>query len=195
MQITLNQVKNLSYVVIDDLYLPEEVAQIKTEIQTLLPNFNAPTALNTAIDKQNNIKHNGLKLYIDDHYVDRNASSILKINRKIFCDEIVNTATEFNQFFYAIRTCTSDFTLLNCYAEGEEYKAHEDRSILTVITFFSSGEISGGGLEFPNQGVVVPFKENRAVIFPGCALHASQPIIAKAGAFKTSIAQFLKYAS
>jgi hypothetical protein len=195
MQIALNQVKNLSYVVIDDLYLPEEVTQIKTEIQSLLPHLNKPTALNTATDEQGIIKHRGSKLYIDDHYVDRNASAILRLNRKIFCDEIVNTATQLNQFFYALRMCNRDFTLLNRYAEGEEYKAHEDNSVLTVMTFFSLGEINGGGLKFPNQGVIVPFKENRAVIFPGCALHATQPIVAKAGAFRMSIAQFLKYAS
>ena len=191
MQITLNQVKNLSYVVIDDLYLPEEVVQIKDELRGLLPYLNEPSSVQTATDENGNLKKKSMGLFIDAHYANRDDSAILRLNRKIFCDDIVEKATELNQFFYTLRACNSDFTLVNYYSAGEEYKPHTDNSALSVITFFSLGEISGGDFEFPEVNKTIPFKENRAVIFPGCALHAAQKTTAEPGMFRISIAQFL----
>ena len=193
MQITLNQVKNLSYVVVDDLYSSEEVIQIKAELDSLLLYLKEPTSLATACDENGNLKKNGMGLFIDGHYANRDDSAILKFNRKIFCKEIANKATELNQFFYTLCKCNSDYTLVNYYAAGGEYKPHTDDSAITVLTFFSLGEITGGDLIFPESGAVVPFKENRAVIFPGCALHAAQETIAEPGMFRISIAQFLNY--
>ena len=193
MQITLNQVKNLSYVVIDDLYLPEEVLQIKNELQCLLPYLKEPSSVETAVDKDGIPQKKGMGLFIDSHYTNRDDSDILKLNRKIFCAEIVNKATELNQFFYTLRKCNFDYTLVNCYAAGGEYRPHTDVSALSVITFFALGDVAGGDLIFPESGAVVPFKENRAVIFPGCAVHAAQETIAEPGMFRISIAQFLNY--
>lgn len=193
MQITLNQVKNLSYVVIDDLYLPEEVALIKAEIDNLLPHLEEPRVGDTAFDEDDNPQKKGRGLFIDRYYANRTDSAILRLNRKLFCDEIVNKATELNQFFYTLYRCNTDYTLLNCYAAGGEYKPHADKSALSAVTFFALGDIAGGDLVFPESGAVVPFKENRAVIFPGCALHAAQKTIAEPGMFRVSIAQFLNY--
>jgi hypothetical protein len=193
MQITLNQVKNTSYVVVDDLYSPEEVVQIKAEIQKLLPHLAYATTKNTAVDEQGNVKNNGKKLYIDAYYTNRNDSDILKINRKIFCKEVLDKATELNQFFNALYHCNSDFTLINQYKTGEKYLSHEDSSVISVVTFFGLGEFTGGGLAFPEIDVVVPFKENRTVIFAGCTPHAAQEIFAGPDASRISMVQFLNY--
>jgi len=162
MQITLTQVKNLSYVVVDDLYSPEEVIQIKAEIDSLLPYLEESSFSKTAWDENGDLKKNGMGLFVDRHYANRDDSAILKFNRKIFCEEIANKATELNQFFYTLRRCNSDYTLINCYAAGGEYKPHTDDSAITVLTFFSLGEITGGDLVFPESGAVVPFK----MLFP-----------------------------
>ena len=193
MQITLNQVKNLSYVVVDDLYLPEEVERIKNEARTLLSCVQTLEKTKVAVDDDGNAKKNGVGLFLDSHYTDRNNSNILTLNRKIFCEELVTKATELNQFFYTLRMCEIDWTLLNYYTSGKEYKPHRDLSAISVVTFFSLGDVSGGDFEFPEVEVVVPFKENRAVIFPGCALHAAKQTIAAPGAYRVSVAQFLDY--
>jgi hypothetical protein len=193
MQITLNQVKNLSYVVIDDLYLPEEVERIKDEARALIPCVQTPEETNVAMDANGNPQNTGIGLFLDTHYADRSNSAILTLNRKIFCEEIVAKATELNQLFYVLRNCNYDTTLVNFYEADEEYKPHRDRSALSAVTFFSLGNISGGDFEFPEVEVVVPFKENRAIIFPGCAVHTAKQTIAAPGAYRLSVAQFLNY--
>jgi hypothetical protein len=192
-QINLMQAKNLSYIVVDDLYLPEELEQIKAELYALKEYAKNPEETGGATDKNDAPKKNAHGLFLDKHYQDRNSSDILRLNRKIFCEELVVKATEFNQYFYTIRNCDSDNTLINFYGAGEEYKRHLDASCLTAITFFSLGEIEGGDFEFPEVNEVVPFKENRAVIFPGCAEHAAKQTRAKPGNYRVSMAQFLNY--
>jgi hypothetical protein len=192
MQITLNQVKNLSYVVVDDMYLPEETAKIKAELHKLKPYAQISTATQVAI--ANGVPQKNAKgMFLDDYYGDRSNSDILCLNRKLFCDELVTKATEFNQYFFTIATCNFDKTLVNFYGESEEYKRHRDNSCLTALTFFSLGDVEGGDLEFPEANVVVPFKENRMVIFSGCTEHAAKKTSAKPGNYRVSIAQFLNY--
>ena len=193
MQITLNQVKNLSYVVVDDLYLPEEVERIKNEAKALMRYVQTYDETHVSRDAKGNPNKNGVGLFLDNHYLDRSKSDILTLNRKIFCEELVIKATELNQLFYTLHTCNSDWTLLNYYASGKEYKPHRDTSAVSVVTFFSLGNVSGGDFEFPEVEVVVPFKENRAVIFPGCALHAAKQTIAAPDEYRLSVAQFLTY--
>ena len=187
------QAKNLSYIVVDDLYLPEEFEQIKVELHKLKEFAKCPGEAGVAFDKNDIPKKNAHGLFLDEHYQDRNSSDILRLNRKLFCEELVVKATEFNQYFYTIRICNLDTTLVNFYGADEEYKPHRDNSCLTAITFFSLGEIEGGDLEFPEANIVVPFKENRTVIFPGCAEHAAKQTQAKSGNYRVSMAQFLNY--
>jgi hypothetical protein len=193
MQVTLNQVKNLSYLVVDDLYLPEEVERIKNEARALIPCVQTLEETNVAVDSNGNAKKTGTGLFLDTHYADRNNSAILTLNRKIFCEELVTKATELNQFFYTLHMCDLDWTLLNYYTSGKEYKPHRDSCAISVVTLFSLGNISGGDFEFPEVEVVVPFKENRAIIFPGCALHTAKQTIAAPDAYRLSVAQFLTY--
>jgi hypothetical protein len=187
MLITPKQAKNLTYIVIDDLYEPEELLLIKAELQGLLPHLQNREATTSA-------NKTGGGLFLNAYYrEDPFKSAILSLNRKLFCNEIVTKATEVNQFFNIIGKCNSDNTLVNYYKSGEEYKPHIDHNPITALTFFSLGEIEGGDFKFPEVNEVVPFKENRMVIFPGCALHAAKPTVAKENAYRVSMAQFLNY--
>ena len=192
MQINLMQAKNLSYIVVDDMYLPEELAKIKAELHKLKHHTEDP--VNTRVAMYNGVpQKNAKSVFLDDYYSDRNSSDILRLNRKLFCNELVTKATEFNQYFFTIGACNFDRTLINFYEATEEYKKHRDSNCLTALTFFSLGDIEGGDLEFPEVEVIVPFKENRAVIFSGCAEHAAKQTIAKPGNYRVSMAQFLNY--
>ena len=193
MIITPKQVKNLTYLVVDDLYEPSELLQIKAELQELLPYAQSPEQTYSAKNEKGNPIKTGTGISLDEHYNDRTKSAILNLNRKLFCKEILVKGVELNQFFYTIRMCNTDTTLINYYKSNEEYKRHRDTSALTAITFFALGEISGGDLEFPEVETVVPFRENRVVIFPGCALHAAKPTVAQENSYRVSMAQFLNY--
>jgi hypothetical protein len=193
MLIIPKQVKNLTYIVIDDMYAPDEVLQIKTELLQLLTHRRQGNASDTAVDKNNNVTKSGKGLFLDCHYKDRNQSQILNLNRKLFCEEIVQTATQANQFFNTIRQCNNDSTLVNYYENGQEYKEHVDKASITALTFFGIGEVMGGDLIFPTVNETVSFKENRVVIFAGCTPHVATPPITKANSYRVSIAQFLNY--
>jgi hypothetical protein len=193
MQIDLIQVKNLSYVVVDDLYSSEEVTEIKAELHVLKQHAKSSAETGVALDEDKMPKKNAHGLCLDNHYAIRESSDILRLNRKIFCDELATKAPELNQQFYTLRYCNQDYTLVNFYGANEEYKKHRDNSCLTAVTFFSLGSIEGGDLEFPEANVVVPFKENRMVIFSGCVEHAAKQTIAKPDNYRVSIAQFLNY--
>ena len=187
------QAKNLSYIMVDDLYLPKELEQIKAELHELKQYAKDPIAVGVAFDENDAPKKNAHGLFLDDYYADRNVSNILRLNRKLFCEELVVKATELNQYFYTIRNCNRDSTLVNFYGADKDYKPHRDNSCLTAVTFFALGEVEGGDFEFPEVSEVIPFKENRAVIFPGCAEHAAKQTRAKPGNYRVSMAQFLNY--
>jgi len=193
MVITPKQVKNLSYVIVDDLYSAEEVEQIKGELRGLIPFWRDAVNTGTATDDGGQLKKNAMGLFLDEHYKDRSKSPILNLNRRLFCEEIVHEATKASQYFYGLRTCNYDTTLANYYSNGGDYKPHRDNSLLTAVTYFCLGNISGGGLVFSEQDEIVPFRENRTVIFPGCAVHAAENVIAGEGSFRVSIVQFLNY--
>ena len=193
MVITPKQVKNLTYLVVDDLYEPVELLQIKTELNELLAYAQSAEQTRSANDEKGVPAKTGTGLFLDRHYDDRTKSVILNLNRKLFCKEIVDSGAKLSQYFYTIGACTNDTTLVNFYGANEEYKRHRDFSCLTAVTFFSLGEIEGGDFEFPEVNAVVPFKENRMVIFPGCAEHAAKQTQAKAGNYRVSMSQFLNY--
>jgi hypothetical protein len=194
MLIEAKQVKNFSYVVVDDFYDVNELTNIKIELKNLLEYAQNPKDTFTALDENKELKKKGSGLFVDDLYLgQRENSAILTFNRKLFCDEIVNEAVKLNQFFKILHHCDYDRTLVNFYQTGDEYREHRDHCAITAITFFSLGSVTGGDLVFPESGEVVEFKENRMVIFCGCALHATTPLITEDSSHRVSIAQFLNY--
>jgi hypothetical protein len=193
MLITPKQVKNLTYIVVDDMYEPNEVLQIKAELLQLLTQRKQADATGSAVDGNSNVKKSGMGLFLDRYYQERSQSSILNLNRKLFCEDIVQIATQANQFFNTIRQCNEDTTLINYYENGQEYKEHMDTTAITAVTFFALGEVAGGDLLFPMVNETVPFKENRVVIFAGCTPHAATPSIVQKNSYRVSIAQFLNY--
>lgn len=182
-----------NYIVIDDVYSDLEVEVLKKEIKDLKWFSQNPEETGTANDDTGILK-TGRGIFIDDHFANnRNASVILRLNRIIFDERILKASEEFNYFFNHIRRCTQDGTLVNFYENGEVYKPHRDFAMITAVTFFSIGDITGGDLSFDEFDEVVEFKENRMVIFPGCALHTAHEVHAEPGNYRVSIAQFLGY--
>jgi hypothetical protein len=65
-------------------------------------------------------------------------------------------------------------TLISLYQEGDEYKPHRDRAILSIIYYVFDGEFEGG--DFFLQKVKVPIENNSLIIFPSCVQHAVAPV-------------------
>lgn len=190
MYITFHRVKNLSYISIQDFFNPQELEEVKQEIKDLR-RFSLPEEkTGGAKDAKNIPKKDGKGVFLDYLYEEnREASSILKFNRKIFSEEIEEIAEKFDVFFGAIKESNMDSTLLNYYTCGQQYKAHKDDSRVSAVTFLREGEFSGGEFVFPEQAVTIPIIDNCTVIFPGCATHQAMPI--RGNGIRISIAQFI----
>jgi hypothetical protein len=194
MDIQLLQKDNFQYVVIDDFYTPDELKLIKEELQELLPFAVDEKHAGAAKDLNGNLLKNALGLFLDSHYnSNRLKSNILNLNRKIFLDEVVDGCQKLNPSFSYIRYVDCDYTLINYYKNNEQYKPHRDKSVLTLITFFSLGTFKKGQFTFPEYDIEIESKENRVVIFPGCIEHASLPIESEENNYRISMAQFLYY--
>jgi hypothetical protein len=193
MLIQAKQVKNFSYIVIDNMYEEDELAEIKKEIVSLLEHVKTPEETGAAVYESTVLKKSS-GLFVDDLYLARREqSALLTFNRKLFCDEIVREAVKLNLFYKILNKCDYDRTILNFYQTGDEYKPHVDSCPITAITFFALGDIHGGDLTFPESNETVCFKENRTVIFSGCALHATTPVVTEPDGYRVSMAQFLTY--
>jgi hypothetical protein len=184
----------LDYIVVDDVYTSEELKSIKAELQGLVPHAQPVEVIGSGRDDDNQYKKNCLSLWADIFFKeDRTKSDILRITRKIFCDEITSFATKTNAFFDHIRMCNMDSTLINYYKTGEQYKSHTDKAPISILTFIELGKVNGGGLIFTDFNEFISFKDNRMVIFPGCVEHKTESIITDINSYRVSIAQFIGY--
>jgi len=187
----------LEYIVIDNLYTASELVAIKKEMNELIPHLKPVEIIESAgyYDAKNKIySKDCLSLLLDDFYTwDRDKSSILNLSRKIFSKEVTSFSTNANAFFGHIEKSTADFILLNMYKSGEKYLPHIDSAMISIITLFELGKVKNGGISFTDYDEHIEFKDNRAVIFPGCVSHATGNILTEKNSYRVSIAQFLNY--
>lgn len=183
----------MDYLVIDNVYTDEELEGIYKEIIELAP--HAKVDGNSTASYQNGLlKKSGTGLFLDDYYgANRTKSRILQLNRKLFSQDILYRACNLNAYYGHLSKANSDYTLLNFYIDGQGYDTHHDTAILTAVTMFQVGEVSGGDFIFPDYHEIIKFKPNRMVIFPSCINHKADAIKASEGSYRISMAQFIDY--
>lgn len=191
MKLSCHRVKNLSYILVDEFFDVDELADVVQEVKDL-KRFSLPASKTFTGKDDTGFKKTGKGLFLDKLYVEnRSSSAILTYNRKIFNPELTNYAEKFDSFFGFIGESNFDSSLLNYYTSGQEYRPHKDDARISVITFLRHGDFSGGELVFPDQDHVVEFVHNRAVIFPSCATHGAMPVEGQGE--RISIAQFIEW--
>lgn len=185
---------SLEYAIVRDLYSPEELVKLKQEVVHLRKRA-VVNSTRPAVDSYGRSLNFAGSLWVDEFYPNRTESAILTINRKLFTSDIAEQLARENQYFAHLRYCDMDFTLLNYYTNETEYKAHRDRSALSILTFFSIGDFTGGELEFVEFGEVIKPTENTIVIFPGSIEHRARPVQTDGEhSYRVSMAQFINYA-
>lgn len=192
MNIQVNQKSNLLYVQIDNMYLDFEIEQIKKELN-FLETIRDPFNTAEAAFKDGVSLKKGDGIFLDTVYRDRNHSTILKLNRRIFDLDFVEQLSQYSCFFNHIKESTKDTTLINFYGDDGGYETHCDASIFTALTFFSLGKFNGGSLVFTDYDVSIEPVEGRTVIFPGCVLHKAEMASALKGNYRVTMAQFINY--
>jgi hypothetical protein len=184
----------IEYLLVDDFYSQQELEEIKQELLDIKRFASSPAKTKSALYENKLPKKHGNGVFLDDLYRDqREISSILTYNRKLFCNEFASECEKFSPNFKHISACNEDYTLVNYYGNNNFYDSHTDRSVLTAISFFKIGKFDGGEFCLPEMNEVIPFKENSLIIFAGCIDHKANPIQAQDGNYRVSIAQFLNY--
>lgn len=192
MNINLIQKDGLSYVQIDEMYTEQEIQSIEKELLFLETLKQAPDMTKSAVKDGVSLK-TGHGIFLDGVFTNRDFSSILKLNRKLFDPKIAEGLAKQNCFYEHLLTTNHDLTLINFYGPKDTYNAHRDSSIFTAVTFFKIGEFSGGELSFVDYGVTIEPVAGRTVIFAGCTRHQAEPVVAEEGNYRVTMAQFIGY--
>ena len=180
---------NLSYAVIDDFYTPDELATINSEILELQAHKQPPNQSGAAGNLLTGPHKKGDSVWLSHHPL----SVMAPITSKIRNKEVVVALHTHDISYVHMHAASLGDVLLNYYSSEDYYGPHMDSSVLTAITMFKIGDFTGGDFWFVDQGIKVEFKENRVVIFPGCAAHKVDPIVAEPNNYRVTMAQFFNY--
>ena len=131
----------------------------------------------------------GFGISLDTFYLHRHFSAILTLNRRLMDQEICTKFKELNNENSSYDLVNTDFTLLNQYKKGEKYTKHRDSASFSSVTFLAKTKLDGGGLQFTEYDALVPFKNNRCVIFPSRVYHQTEQL--RSNVERYSIAQFM----
>jgi predicted 2-oxoglutarate/Fe(II)-dependent dioxygenase YbiX len=118
-----------------------------------------------------------LGIMLDEVYIDRTVSNILKENRKLFQKDIVDQLVDNHVFFRYLINSTLDNTMVQYYENSNFYKSHTDTATITAISWFYNKpkKFQGGRLLFEDNSVV-DCNYNRMIIFPSVLFHSVEEI-------------------
>jgi len=186
----------LEYIFIEDFYAPEELKVIKDGVKNILPYAEddpyGDSYLNDLNKKAPKKTGKSIWLYKLAQKINLN-QKIIELSRKLFSNEIYKVAEKISIHWNNIRLSNVDTLLVNYYEDGEEYKAHQDNTMFTCISFLKIGDFKGGDLIFPDFNERIKFKENCTVIFPGCLKHKAEKITAKENNYRVTLCVFVNY--
>lgn len=196
--------KKPSTLIIENFYSEDELRLIWRELEFLTDKNKLKKPIETgSATKIDNVRGEVITLkenksiFLDDCYLDRSISDILKINRKIFYFAQQNNLEAYDPIFRTITKCDSDQTLISYYENDDYYLPHSDKSILTVLSYFIKNEekILGGELVLNDFNLTIPIKNNMLIVIPGIYQHEVKKIKMDDNAYSTfgrySMSQFL----
>ena len=160
------------HVIIDNFYNEEELKLIWQELDF----YTHPNKLVPAKDYGGIVgSTNALALQLDTLYMGhREVSNILKVNRKLFDKEILNTISDVGGSFTIFKWCNDDITKVRYYHDGEYYEPHTDYTMhfLAFSYFFREPKkFKGGNLVFPKYDYEYECNNNSVIIMPGWVEH------------------------
>ena len=196
-KIIQKQAKHFGYVYVENLYTKKELNYIKNEVQNIDYIFDSVPAIQEQRTRMSgkyedgSPKMTGNGMVLDNLYSQRDYSSILTFNRKIFNRDIEEKFEEAHPANIAYPRVNKDYTILNRYSYGDEYGSHFDHASFSALTFLSLSEnkIIGGELVFTDEDISFKFVDNFCIIFPSWVPHHITKIKSK-DVFRYSIAQF-----
>lgn len=107
----------------------------------------------------------------------RRTSLIYKLSKKLFVKEAMENTLLGQQ----LHLTNEDDVLISQYNNGDYYKPHNDKSVITFILYlWNRRESSGGGeLLFPDFNYKFNSNHNSAILFPSQVMHEVTPIVSQ----------------
>lgn len=165
--------KNVPIVLFKGIIDQEKISSMLAEIESFIEKdlLLDPRKTASAQSEYSEYKNN-VGLFVENQYVDRNKSSILRshINiNKILLDELDNKHILFEYFFHT----TWYSTLLSVYTNGSSYFEHNDHSVITTITYLwnQPKSFNGGEIFFREYNLTVDVDLGDVIVFPGFIKH------------------------
>lgn len=159
------------YIIIDDTYTDEELKLIFLELDffTLSGKLMGAEHTGTAKDFEGRDLKSNKGLFLDDAFSNRDFSNILNLNRKIY----EATSNEPSVILKQLHRSNNDSTLVSYYENNSHYKAHDDLSYLTSLTYLykQPKKFQGGELVLVDYGLVFEPWFNRTYIIPSVVRH------------------------
>lgn len=171
------------HAVIKNFYTEEELSLIWKELDFFTsPDRMVPSSETGSFgrDPLSNIPtSNSHSVAIENFYVERECSDILRLNRKTFYPKIIEKIVTLNPVFLAnLKRCNHDITKIKYYETGHEYAPHQDDFYGTFLTYFfkQPKSFTGGNLYFPDFDYTIPIENNMVVFFHGSVWHQSTSV-------------------
>lgn len=163
------------YIIIDNLYDENELSLIWEELLFLCyPHKLQRSSIDSggAVYRGRLLKNTN-HVYLDNFYLHREYSNILTVNRKIF-ENFNEIFFNHDSWFYKNISFSLDNTQVSYYEDNDNYEPHQDRSMVTCLTWFYKEPkiFEGGNLFFPEYDLEIEVLNNRMVIFPSNIFHS-----------------------
>ena len=178
----------VTFAIIKNFYASDDVDDIHRELDGLKKHLGGPEKTGTARGVSGMPKKDNHGLFLDPFYgSQRDTSSILKLNRKVFTPEVKYELKKGSWFFKYLEHTVEDTTLVSYYKQGDYYKSHEDQSFITAIYYTWKTDFEGGDLYFGD--FKVPIENNCLLIFPSKTEHRVSEVTSGEG--RWALTQFI----
>jgi Rps23 Pro-64 3,4-dihydroxylase Tpa1-like proline 4-hydroxylase len=166
------------YIQIDDTYTEDELRLIFLELDfwSLSGNLLPPSETGSGVEiDTGKLKKQNYGIFLDDAYVKREFSNILKLNRKIFNVCLDSPSIVLNY----LKESNYDSTLVSYYENSDYYTSHKDKALLTSLTYLYKQPkvFSGGNLVATEYGLILEPVFNRTYIIPSVVEHEVEPVV------------------
>lgn len=160
------------YILLDGVGSEQELGKCFLEADLLSPTFDVPKNTGAAKDEKGNVKKQNKGVFFTKIYKPEFAfASPISIQVHKVVTTLQNKQyTALSQINF-LKNISAYDVLLSAYKNGDYYKSHQDVSVLTLLFWFGKENFTGGDLIFTDFNHTVPFKSNRAILFPSYYSH------------------------
>lgn len=183
MKIELHKIEGMPVAYVKDYYVKWEYDVITEYLLSTDPYkwSTNPKLSGGAADESGVQLKNTYSANVDNWFTEkgREFCPLLRINRKLFSNEVVDTLVDKHLFFSYLKYCNADSTYINYYENNHSYDFHWDKAIISACyTFFNEPkQFTGGTFNIEDKLNFEP-QNNSMIIFPSFLHHKVENVLA-----------------